>query len=103
DSSQVRVAGLGNASFSNALAAGVFAWKYSAIAHQLPCTLEAGRDVAQFGRDRDRRDVGYTAQGLQTPDHFLHGLWSQLHHFQDGLFQSLDSRAHVFEFVKTIP
>jgi hypothetical protein len=74
DASEVRVAGLGNASFSNKLAAGVFAGKCSAITHQLPCTLEAGSDVAQLSCDRDCRDVGYAAQCLQSPDHPLHGL-----------------------------
>jgi hypothetical protein len=52
---------------------------------------------------RSGRDVCHTAQRLQPPDHFLHGLRRQLHHFEDGLFQSLDPRAHVLDFVQTVP
>src|ERR1700739_1352053 len=37
DASEVRVAGLGDAALSLALATGVFAGKYSAIPHQLAC------------------------------------------------------------------
>jgi hypothetical protein len=44
----------------------------------------------------------HTAQSLQTPDHFLHGLRGQLHHFEDGLFQALNPRAHVLNFVQAI-
>ena len=69
DASEVRVAGLGDAASSNAVATGVFARKYSAITHQLPCALETGGDVAQFGGDRDCRDVRYAAQSLQPSDH----------------------------------
>jgi len=44
----------------------------------------------------------HTAQSLQTPNYVLHGLWGQLHHFEDGLFQSLDPRTHVLDLVQTI-
>jgi len=47
--------------------------------------------------------VRYPAQRLQSTDQLLHGLWGQLHHFDDGLFQSLDPRAHMLDFVHTIP
>lgn len=45
DASEVGVAGLGNAAFSNAVATGVLVWKCSAIPHQLPCTLIAQRGL----------------------------------------------------------
>src|ERR1035438_5495855 len=35
--------------------------------------------------------MGHTAQCLQAPDDFLHRCGSQLHHFHNRLFQSLDS------------
>src|SRR5215472_15241985 len=57
DASQVRVAGLSNAPLSNTLTTGVFTRKCSAIPHQLPGALETRGDVAQFGGDRDCRDV----------------------------------------------
>jgi hypothetical protein len=43
-----------------------------------------------------------TAQSLQASDQFLHRLWSQLHHFEDGLFQSLHPQTHVLDFVHAI-
>ena len=102
DASEVRVTGLGDAAFSNALAAGIFARKYSALAHQLPCALEAGGDVAQLRCDRDCRDMRYTAQSLQTPNYVLHGLRCQLYHFENGFLQPLHPCAHVLDFVHTI-
>ena len=65
DASEVRITGLGDAASSNAVAAGIFAGKYAAITHQLPCALEAGGDVAQLRCDRDCRDMRYTAQSLR--------------------------------------
>ena len=55
-----------------------------------------------FGGDRDCRYMRHTAQSLQAPDQFLHRLRSQLHHFEDGLFQSLHSCGHVLHFVHAI-
>ncbi len=48
DSSQVCVASLSDASASDSLATGVFAWHRAAIPHQLPSTAEAGY-LAQLG------------------------------------------------------
>ena len=73
DASEVRITGLGDAASSNAVAAGIFAGKYAAITHQLPCALEAGGDVAQLRCDRDCRDMRYTAQSLQTPNEVCMG------------------------------
>jgi hypothetical protein len=44
----------------------------------------------------------HAAQSLQASNYVLHGLRRLLHHFQDGLFQPLDPRTHVLDFVQAI-
>ena len=102
DPPEVRVAGFGDAAFSNALATGVFARKYATVPHQLPCALEAGSDITQLNRNRDRRDMRHSAQSLEAADYFLHCCRCHLHHFKDRLFQPLDSFSHMVHFVQAI-
>jgi len=56
DSSQMRVAGFGDASAPGSLAAGILAGHGAAVTHQLPSTVEAGH-LAQLGRDGYSRDI----------------------------------------------
>ena len=63
DSSQVCVAGLGDAPASHSLSTGVFAGYSTAITHQLPSTLKAGH-LAQLGRDGYSRDIRDAPQCL---------------------------------------
>ena len=63
DSSQMRVACLGDASALRSLAAGVLAGNRAAITHQLPSAFKAG-DIAQLRRDRYRRNLRDAAQCL---------------------------------------
>ena len=63
DASQVRVAGLGDASAPGSLTTGILAWYNAALTHQLPSTVEA-RYRAQLARNSYSRDVCDAAQCL---------------------------------------
>src|ERR1700728_2054553 len=63
DASQVRVAGLRDASAPGSLTTGILAWYNAAVTHQLPSTVEAGY-LAQLARNGHSRDIRDTAQCL---------------------------------------
>src|SRR6202789_2834607 len=63
DASQVRVAGLRDASAPGSLTTGILAWYNAAVTHQLPGTVEAGY-LAQLARNGHSRDIRDTAQCL---------------------------------------
>ena len=65
--SEMGVASFGDRTPLNAVAAGVFACHQTAVAHQLPRAREAGQRP-EFGNNRGRGGLGYSAQSLQRFD-----------------------------------
>src|SRR5579862_287495 len=101
DSSEMRIAGFGNVSSLDAVAAGVLARDQTAIAHQLPWIRKAGQ-TPNFGYYRYGDDLSHPAQCLQGLYYFPDFDRGRDHGIIDRLLQKLDTIGGVFHFVHVI-
>src|SRR2546430_1556900 len=90
DPAQVPIAGLADRTALRALTARVLAADRAAVTHQLSGFVET-RDLSKLGHNAHRRNLGDTAQALQSLDYRAHLLRHRLDRRIDRLLQALDA------------
>ena len=101
NTTQVRVAGLGDCAAAALGAARALRGHEARVAHDGAGLVEAS-EGAELGGKRDGRDLGDAPQGLESIDNGFEMRWRSLDGFVDGGFESLDSLALVIDLQDVI-